>query len=85
MAEHQVRKMVESYPALMTDNSPAHLFFPFQSTFREQYDQWPEVNYRTMQDHTESVIPYLVNIGDSPAEKQKILSTMEYYEKTTRR
>lgn len=85
MAEDQVHAMVAPYPAVMTDNSPAHLFFPFRATFRDQYEQWPQVNYRTTHDHKESIIPYLVNVGDSPAEKEKILSQLEYYEKTGRR
>lgn len=65
-----MERMLAKHPGIITDDSPRHLFFPLGATFGEQYGQWPEENARYVEQHAESVIPYLTNLGD--AEKQKI-------------
>lgn len=79
MGEDNVKKFVGEAFFVITDNSPHHLFFPFRSTFEEQYRKWPVESYKMLQRHTESVIPFLVNIGNSnPAQ---ILNSIRYYER----
>ena len=81
MGEEKIREMVSDAPPVMTDNSPAHLFFPFSSTFRDQYDRWPLANYEKVKEYEESVIPFLVNISDDEAEKKKIEDVFQYYKR----
>jgi hypothetical protein len=57
---------------LLSDNSPQHLFFPCDSTFKEQYTVWPKRNADIIRTYEESVIPYLDNLGENDAEKEKL-------------
>ncbi|SLM32178.1 membrane hypothetical protein [Desulfamplus magnetovallimortis] len=65
MASKQIDKMVKN-GKIISDNSPVHLFFPFDGTFEEQYSEWPENNYKIVKQYEESIIPYLTfpNISD---------------------
>ncbi len=81
MAEKNVRKMTAGCPLLLTDDSPAHLFFSFSSTFKDQYKRWPSVNSGTIKRYRESIIPYLTNLGRSGARRRKILNILRYYER----
>ena len=79
MGEGNVKKMLSGSPPVMTDNSPAQLFFPFSSTFKDQYDRWPLANYEKVKAYEESVIPFLVNISDDEAARKKIEDVLRYY------
>lgn len=79
MGEENVRKMIAGSPTVMTDNNPAHLFFPFSSTMKDQYDRWPLANYEKVKEFEESVIPFLANISDDEAERKKIEDLLRYY------
>ena len=71
--------MVAPFPATLTDDSPAHLFFSFRATFRDQYEKWPAVSYQKISTYKESVVPFLVNIGDSKEQKTDIINMLRYY------
>lgn len=79
MGENKVKEMVTPFPVLMTDDSPAHLYFPFRATFRDQYETWPIANYQRVCAHEESVLPYLVNLNDADREKEEIMRAVRYY------
>lgn len=80
MAEDRIREMLNGYPEfIITDNSPANLFFPFSATLKEQYEIWPEKNYQAIRKNEESVTAYLINIGDE-TQKEKIIRMVRYYE-----
>lgn len=79
MGEENVQKMLSGSPPVMTDNSPDHLFFPFSSTFKDQYDRWPLANYEKVKAYEESVIPFLVNISDDQATRNKVEDAIRYY------
>ena len=81
MGEDNVRKMLSDSPPVMTDNNPAHMFFPFSSTFRDQYDRWPLANFEKVKAYEESVIPFLVNVSDKEAERKKIEDVLQYYKR----
>jgi spermidine synthase len=80
LAEEQVKELTGSNAGLYTDNHPSHLFFPPRASLDEQYRQWPTTNFESIQAHEQSVIPFLVNDGDSPANRQKIHDRVRYYE-----
>ena len=84
MGEKALRKMLAESDLVMTDNSPAHLFFPFSATFKDQYHRWPLVNFKKVKAYEESVIPFLVNISDSEAKRTKLLNVLRYYENRRR-
>lgn len=79
MGEQKVKEMVAPFPATLTDDSPAHLFFSFRATFRDQYEKWPAVSYQKISAYEESVVPFLVNIGDSKEQKADIINMLRYY------
>ncbi len=81
MGEGNVKKMLSGSPSVMTDNSPAHLFFPFSSTFRDQYDRWPLANYEKVKAYEESVIPFLANISEDEATRKKVEGVFRYYKR----
>ncbi|PKN64748.1 MAG: hypothetical protein CVU57_13095 [Deltaproteobacteria bacterium HGW-Deltaproteobacteria-15] len=70
MGKGGMEKMLAKFPGIITDDSPRHLFFPLGATFGEQYGQWPKENALYIQQYSESMVPYLSNIGDS--EEQRI-------------
>jgi hypothetical protein len=80
MGEKKIAGMIEAFPRIMTDDSPAHLFFPLNATFEEQYSQWPEQNAKRLSEFEESVIPYLTNLSTTDEKAEKILNTMRQYE-----
>ena len=80
MGEDQLRKFTGEGP-IITDDSPAHLFFPVQATMREQYENWPEINFARIFEHRGSVIPYLTNVGKSEEDREKILYLIRRREK----
>ena len=84
VGEQNMRKMVADNGGVMTDNSPAHLYFPIFSTFEDQYSRWPMANYQKVREFRESVTPYLFNISDSPERKEQLLNALQYYERTSR-
>ncbi len=84
MGEKKIKELTASFPMIMTDDSPAHLFFPFRTTFRDQYKKWPEVNYRSLLSHEESIIPFLVNIDASQRKRERIIDKIRYYERKIR-
>lgn len=77
----RLAQLKSSSPPLLTDNSPHHLFFPWQATFKEQYDLWPQQNAENIAQHEESVASYLINIGDTDMERNKIIRMMKYIER----
>lgn len=80
LGEEQVKKMVAEFPEVITDDSPAHLFFPANATFKEQYEKWPKVNFQKIRSHAESVIPYLTNISPSEETRAKVIKAMRHFE-----
>ncbi len=80
MGEKNILGMLSNHHTIMTDNNPAHLFFPFQATFKDQYSEWPKVNYQHLKAHEESVIPFVENMGDSKSKSNKIMNIIRYYE-----
>jgi spermidine synthase len=80
MSEQKVRAMVSGNHSLMTDNSPAHVFFPVTSTFRDQYTTWPLLNFQKVRENKESVIPYLFNLSDDETKKEQLLNVLQKYE-----
>ena len=80
LGEEQVKKMVAEYPEIITDDSPAHLFFPANATLKEQYEKWPKVNFQKLRAHSESVIPYLTNISRSEEKRAKVIKAMRHFE-----
>ena len=80
MGEDRLREFVGNGP-IITDDSPAHLFFPIQATMREQYENWPEINFARIFEHRGSVIPYLTNVGKSEEDKAKILQLIRRRER----
>jgi hypothetical protein len=78
--EKQVKKMVAEFPETITDDSPAHLFFPANATLKEQYETWPKVNFQKIRDHSESVIPYLTNISRSEEKREQVIKAMRHFE-----
>jgi spermidine synthase len=80
LGEEQVRKMITEFPETISDNSPAHLFFPPTSTLKEQHEQWPEINFQKLRAHSESIIPYLTNISRSEDTKKKVIDAMRRVE-----
>jgi spermidine synthase len=72
MGEKQLGKFTGNGP-IITDDSPAHLFFPISATMREQYERWPEINFERLHEYRGSVIPYLTNVGKSEEDRLKIL------------
>ncbi|MDY6851142.1 MAG: fused MFS/spermidine synthase, partial [Thermodesulfobacteriota bacterium] len=84
MGEKQVRKMTAAYPQVITDDSPAHLFFPSAATLEEQYRKWPETNFNKLISRRESVLPYLTNIGRTGRDKAGITDMIRLYERKRR-
>jgi spermidine synthase len=84
MAEKNVREMVSGSSLIMSDNAPAHLFFPISSTFKDQYTLWPLANYQKVREYRESVVPYLFNLSDSEVKKGQIINVLRYYEHSAR-
>ena len=80
MGEDTLRKMLAGSEMVMTDDSPAHLFFPFSATFKDQYSQWPLANYKKIKAFEESVVPFLDNISDSPTKRKQVENAIRYYE-----
>ena len=76
MGEDGVKRFLNetgSGAELITDNSPAHLFFSYRATLEEQYARWPEQNFRSLMQYRESPAGYLVNVGRSDGERNRIL------------
>jgi len=80
MGEKKIAGMLEAFPRVMTDDSPAHLFFPLNATFEEQYSKWPEQNAKRLSEFEESVIPYLTNLSTTEEKAEKIVNTLRQYE-----
>ena len=80
MGEETLRKMLAGSEMVMTDDSPAHLFFPFSATFKDQYNQWPLANYKKIKAFEESVVPFLYNISDSPVKRKQVENAVRYFE-----
>jgi spermidine synthase len=80
MGEKKIAEMLAPFPRILTDDSPAHLFFPFKATFKQQYSEWPEMNAKHLSDFKESVIPYLTNLSNTEEKAEKIINTMRQYE-----
>ena len=80
MGEDNVRKLCSRAPWLIKDNNPAQLFFPFEASLKEQYEQWPLENYRTVRKYRESVAPYLINVGHSAVEGSKLMDVIRIME-----
>ena len=81
MGENGVRKMLEPFPAIITDDSPRHLFFPLTATFGEQYGKWPEMNYAHLSSYGESIIPYLTNLGSTENQKSATIARIKMYQR----
>jgi spermidine synthase len=80
LGEEQVKKMIAPFPGIITDDSPAHLFFPANATLKEQYETWPKVNFQKIRAHSESVIPFLTNISRSEEKREKVIKAMRHFE-----
>ena len=81
MGEDNLERLIAG-ARLITDNDPIHLFFPFTASLKEQYEEWPRTNYERVMVFKESVIPYLVNVGDSELEKNKFIDLIRNREAT---
>ncbi len=80
MSSENVKAMLAPFHQVLTDNSPANLFFPFRASFKEQYDSWPLGNSEQIRSYEESVMPYIENIGGSAEQIGKIQKALQYYE-----
>ena len=78
--ENRVAEMVKGFPGILTDNSPAHLFFPPGATLKEQYRTWPEENLRRLHDYSESIVPYVTDISPSKSVREKVIRTFRRFE-----
>jgi len=72
MSSEQIKAMLAPFHQILTDDSPANLFFPFWATFQEQYDAWPLGNSERIRAYEESVIPYVTNISGSEDDVKRI-------------
>lgn len=79
MGPGQIAKLTE-HGRIIEDNSPAHLFFSFYATLKEQYRQWPLNNYRLLKRHEESVLPYVINISPDENRRQAIVNRIRLLE-----
>ena len=80
MGETQVQAMLQSTTDELTDDSPAHLFFPFKASLDEQYQLWPGRNFELIEAHRESIIPYLDFNGPMQGQAVHIMDQMRAYE-----
>jgi spermidine synthase len=80
MNEGNVEALLETTGAVLSDNSPGHLFFPFKASLDQQYQEWPARNFDLIEAHRESIIPYL-DLGDRvKGQESKIIDRMRAYE-----
>jgi spermidine synthase len=79
MGPEQVADLTRS-GTVIEDNSPAHLFFSFRATLKEQYHQWPLDNYRLIKRHEASVLPRLVNISQDENRRRAIINRIRLIE-----
>ncbi len=80
MGEETIRVITAGSTAILTDDSPAHVYFSPGASLDDQHRRWPEENYRLVQAHEESVTPFLTNRDVSEARWAKVLSVMRQYE-----
>jgi len=79
MGPAQIAKLTEN-ARLIEDNSPAHLFFSFRATLKEQYRQWPLENYRLLKRHEESVLPYVTHVDTDENRSRAIINRIRMNE-----
>jgi hypothetical protein len=79
MGSEQIAEMTRT-GMVIDDNSPAHLFFSFRATLKEQYHQWPLDNYRLIKHHEASVLPRLVNISQDENRRNAIINRIRLIE-----
>ncbi|MEI6127348.1 MAG: hypothetical protein WCQ99_12435, partial [Pseudomonadota bacterium] len=78
--EEKIKAMVAEGADIITDDSPAHLFFPPGASLNEQYEKWPAANFNKLYAYQESIIPYLKNLSDSAVQREKIIDGIKSYE-----
>ncbi|MFH1488308.1 MAG: fused MFS/spermidine synthase [Pseudomonadota bacterium] len=81
MGPEGLKKMLEGFPSVITDDHSRHLFFPMGSTPDEQYRQWPEANYKRITDHEESVVPYLIHTGSTKNQRLTTINRVKAYQR----
>ncbi|MFH1092026.1 MAG: hypothetical protein V1742_10710, partial [Pseudomonadota bacterium] len=81
MAGTKLRFLAGFGPWILTDDRPAHMFFPFRATNKEQYWVWPQVTHQRNMDQRESVVPYLTNLGDSKEERDRVIQVIRARER----
>ncbi len=79
LGERGVKKMLEGFDTVITDDTSEHVFFPLSSTADDQYRKWPESNYRRIRRYQEPIMPYLTNAGDTPNQKRITLQRINRY------
>jgi spermidine synthase len=84
MNEGQVLAMLQTTAVDLSDNSPAHLFFPFKATLDEQYQAWPARNFDLLEAHRESIIPHLDFGGRLKGQESRIIHQLRAYEQQKR-
>ncbi|PID39175.1 MAG: hypothetical protein CR984_07790 [Proteobacteria bacterium] len=84
MGPEQIAKLTGNAP-LIEDNSPAHLFFSFRATLKEQYHQWPLENYRLIEGHEESVLPFITHIDADQKRRRAITNRIRLNEMRKKR
>jgi spermidine synthase len=74
MGEETLRNLVAG-ARINTDNHPYLEFTPAMAYFVA--DQYRVTNLQLMREHRESVVPYLVNLGDTPQEVEAVSERLE--------
>jgi len=80
MGEKQVQAMAGEGGDILTDDSPAHLFFPPRASLKEQYDVWPRQNFEKLKSYEESILPFLHHIAGQDSQREKIKAAIKRYE-----
>jgi spermidine synthase len=80
MGEKKIQELLSGEDAIMTDNNPGHLFFPFHATFDNQYANWPKDNYLKLKANEETIVPFLENISDLEEKKNRLINIIQYFE-----
>jgi hypothetical protein len=70
LGERGVKKMLQGFETVITDDTSEHLFFPLSATADDQYRKWPARNYSQVRRYQEPIMPYLTNAGDTPNQKR---------------
>ncbi|MCP4694733.1 MAG: hypothetical protein GY859_42285, partial [Desulfobacterales bacterium] len=80
MGEKQIAEITAGSATILTDDSPAHVYFSAGASLEDQHRRWPGENFRLLKAHEASVTPFLVNRDFSEARWAKILAMVRRWE-----